>query len=142
MYNSVTPHFFKTFYKQDGSSNTWIFLPYTYAIMSDRFDHKDVQVVSRKIHKGGIDYIALVTKIVESGYAFAKLAQELCDTLSGGRDECPDELIQDSIAEMQEITQKAHNDAKATADMFNATRMKFTKVRRSHTDESAIRQHL
>jgi hypothetical protein len=110
--------------------------------MLDRSDHKAVQAILRKIHKGGIKYIESVTKsfkTAESGYAFAKLAQELCDTLSGGREECPDELIQDSIAEMKAIAKNAHDDAKVTADMFNATSQVFTEVRRSHTDESAIR---
>jgi len=79
-----------------------------------------------------IKYIESVTKsfrTAESGFAFAKLAQELCDTLSGGRDECPDELIQESIAEMKEIAKKAHKDAKVTAEMFNATSQVFTEIR-------------
>ena len=113
--------------------------------MPDRSDHADVQVIRHKIHRGGKNYIASVSrslKTAESGCAFAKLAQELCDTLSGGRDECPDELIQESIAEMKEIAKKAHKDARVTAEMFNANKQEFTEVWRSHADESAIRQHL
>ena len=113
--------------------------------MPDRSDHPRVQVILRNIYKGGESYITAVTKsfaTAESGYAFAKLAQELCVTLSGPREECPNEVIQDSIAEMKEIANKAHTDAHHTAEMFNATSREFTQVRRSHTDESAIRQHL
>jgi hypothetical protein len=110
--------------------------------MPDRSDHEDVQVILHKIHKVGIKYIASVSKsfkTAESGFAFAKKAQELCTTLSGGRDECSNELIHGSIAQMQEIAQTAHVDAKATSEMFNANRREFTKVRRGHTDESVIK---
>jgi tRNA G37 N-methylase TrmD len=113
--------------------------------MPDRSDHKAVQVILHKIHKGGINYIASVSKsfnTAESGLAFAKLAQELCIILSSGRDEGFDELIQDSITEMREIARKAHADAKATMDMLDANRREFTEVRHSHTDETVLRQHL
>ena len=105
--------------------------------MPDRSDHKDVQVVLHKIHQGGINYIASVSKsfkTAESGFTFAKMAQELCRALSRGRDECTDELIHGSITEMQEIAQKAHIDAKATTEMFDSNRREFTAVRRGHTD--------
>jgi hypothetical protein len=81
-------------------------------------------------------------KTAESGFAFAKMAQELCRALSSGRDECLDKLIHASIAEMRKIAQKAHADAKGTADMFDANRREFTEVRLGHTDESVINQHL
>jgi hypothetical protein len=102
-------------------------------------------VILHKIRKGGINYIASVSKsfkTAESGHIFAKMAQELCVALSSGRDECPDKFIQDSITEMQEIAQKAHTDAKVTTEMFDANRREFTEVWRSHNDESVIRQHL
>jgi hypothetical protein len=107
--------------------------------MPDRSDHEDVQVILHKIHKGGINYIKSVSKsfkTAESGLTFAKTAQELCITLSSGRDECSYKLIQDSIAKMQDIAQKSHTDANTTAKMLNATSQEFTQVRRSHTDES------
>jgi hypothetical protein len=106
--------------------------------MPDRSDHPKVQVILRKIYKGAKNYITAVSKsfkTAESGYASAKLAQELSETLRGPRDECPDEVIQDSIAEMQEIAQKASADATVTAGMFDANFQEFTQVRRSHTDE-------
>ena len=107
--------------------------------MPDRSDHEDVQVILHKIHKGGINYIASVSKsfkTAESGFVFAKKAQDLCITLSRGRDECSNELIHGSIAEMQEIAQTAHADAKATSEMFNANRREFTEVRRGCTNKS------
>jgi hypothetical protein len=113
--------------------------------MSDRSNHKDVQVILHRIQEGGANYIASVSKsfkTAESGFAFAKMAQELCTAISSKREECSDELIHDSIAEMREIAQKAHADAKITAGMFNANSREFTEVRRGHTDESVIRQHL
>jgi hypothetical protein len=113
--------------------------------MPDRSDHEDVQVILQNIHKRGINYIASVSKSLntaESGYAFAKMAQELCIALSRGRDECTDEFIQDSITEMRKIAEKAFADAKVTTEMFNANRREFTEVRRGHTDESVIRRHL
>jgi hypothetical protein len=113
--------------------------------MPDRSDHEDFQVILNKIHKEGINYIASVSKsfkIAESRFAFARMAQELCRALSRGRDECSDELVQDSITEMQEIVQKAHADAKATAEMFDVNRREFTKVRWGHIDESVIRHNL
>jgi hypothetical protein len=111
----------------------------------DRSDHADVQVIRHKLHRGGKNYIASVSrslKTAESGFAFAKLAQELCITLSSGRNKRSDEVIQDSITEMREIAQKAHADAKATADMFDINKREFTEVWRGHTDESVVRQHL
>jgi len=109
--------------------------------MPDRSDHEGVQVLLNKIHKEGKNYIASVSKsfkTAESGFAFAKKVEELCTTLSGGRDECSNELIHESIAEMQEIVQTAHADAKATSEMFNANSRAFTEVRRGHTDEPVI----
>ena len=113
--------------------------------MPDRSDHEDVQVILHKIHKGGRNYIASVSKsfnTAESGYAFAKLAQKLCITLSNGRDKCSKELIYASITKMREIAQKAHGDAIVTACRFYANRREFTEVRRNHTDESVIRQNM
>ena len=75
-------------------------------------------------------------KTAKSGFEFARVAQELCRALSRGRDECTDELIHDSITEMQQIAQKAHTDAKVTTEMFDSNRREFTEVRRSHTDKS------
>jgi len=106
--------------------------------MPDRSDHEDVQVILHKIHKGGRNYIASVSKsfkTAESGFAFAKKAQDLCIALASRRDDYPDNLIHDSIAEMREIAQKAHADAKATAEMFDANRQEFGEVRRDHIDE-------
>ena len=105
--------------------------------MLDRSDHKAVQAILRKIHKGGIKYIESVTKsfrTAESGFAFAKRAQDLCTSLGSGRAECSDKLIQDSIIEMREIAQKVKADAKATMEMFDANRQEFMEVRaaRSH----------
>jgi len=97
-----------------------------------RSDHEDVQVILHNIHKRGIDYIALVSKsfkTAESAFAIVKKAQGLCTTLSGGRDECSNELIHSSIAQMQEVAQTAHADAKATSEMFNANRREFTEIR-------------
>jgi hypothetical protein len=110
--------------------------------MPDRSDYEDVQVILYNIHKWGIYYIALVSKsckTAHSAFAIVKKAQELCTTLSGGRDKCSNELIHGSIAEMQEVAQIAHADAKTTSEMFNANRREFTKVRRGHTDESVIK---
>ena len=107
--------------------------------MPDRSDHADVQVIRHKIHRGGKNYIASVSrslKTAESGFAFAKLAQELCITLSSGRNKRSDEVIQDSITEMREIAQKAHADVIAIMDMFNADRRESKLVRRGHTDET------
>jgi hypothetical protein len=113
--------------------------------MPDRSDHKAVQVILHKIHRRGINYIASVSKsfnTAESGYAFAKLAQKLCITLSNGRDKCSKELIYASITKMQEIARKAHDDARVTTPRFDDNRREFTKVRRNHTDESVIRQNM
>ena len=107
--------------------------------MPDRSNHKDVQVLLRKIKEGGTNYIASVSeslKTAESGFAFAKRAQDLCSFLASGREECSDELIHDAIAEMREIAQKAHADAKATKAMFDANKQEFAEVRRGHTDET------
>ena len=107
--------------------------------MPDRSNHKDVQVILRKIQEGGTNYIASVSeslKTAESGFAFAKRAQDLCISLASGREECSDELIHGSIAEMREIAQKAHDDAKATSAMFDANKQEFTEVRRCHNDET------
>jgi hypothetical protein len=105
--------------------------------MPDRSNHKDVQVILRKIKEGGTNYIASVSeslKTAESGFAFAKRAQDLCTSLGSGRAECSDELIQDSIIEMREIAQSVKADAKATMEMFDANRQEFMEVRaaRSH----------
>jgi len=107
--------------------------------MSDRSKNKEVQIILRKAHKGGTNYIASVSKsfkTAESGFAFAKRAQDLCSFLASGREECSDELIHDAIAEMREIAQKAHADAKATKAMFDANKQEFAEVRRGHTDET------
>jgi len=107
--------------------------------MSDRSNHKKVQIILLKAHKGGINYIASgyeSLKTVESGFAFAKRAQDLCISLASGREECSDELIHGSIAEMREIAQKAHADAKATSAMFDANKQEFTEVRQGHNDET------
>jgi hypothetical protein len=105
----------------------------------DRSKHKEVQVILRKIHEGGNNYIASVSesfKTAESGFAFANRARDLCNTLAQGRDACPDEVIHDSITEMREIAQKAHADAKVITTMFDTNRREFTEVRRGHTDKS------
>ena len=99
--------------------------------MPHRSDHKDVQVVLHKIHQGGINYIASVSKsfkTAESGFTFAKMAQELCRALSQGRDGCSDELIRDSLTEMREIAQNAYTDAKAATEMFDSNRREFGEV--------------
>ena len=113
--------------------------------MPDRSDRKDVQDILSNIRKEGINYVAAVSesfKTARSGHAFAKMAQELCVSLSGGRGDCPDTLIQKSIGEMQDIAQKAHSDATVTSKMFDDNRLEFTKVRRGHNDDSVIRRHL
>jgi hypothetical protein len=105
--------------------------------MPDRSNHKDVQVILHKIHKGGMNYIALVSessKTAESGFEFAKRAQDLCDAL-GGRD-YSEELIRDSITEMREIAQKVRNDAKTSIKMFYMNRKEFTEVWQAYTDKS------
>jgi hypothetical protein len=107
--------------------------------MSDRSNHKEVQVILQKIYKGGTNYIASVSeslKTAKSGFEFARVAQELCRALSQGRDGCSDELIHDSLTEMREIAQNAYTDAKAATEMFDSNRREFTEVRRSHTDKS------
>jgi hypothetical protein len=107
--------------------------------MSDRSNHKDVQVILHNIHKGGENFITSVNEsfnTAESGFAFAKRAQDLCLSLASGREECSDELIHGSIAEMREIAQKAHADAKAATEMFDANKLEFTEVWRGHTDKS------
>ena len=107
--------------------------------MPDRSNQEDVQFILGKIHGEGKNFIASVSKSLntaESGHAFAKVAQELCITLSSGRNERPDEVIQDSITKMQEIAKKAHDDAKDTAGMFDVNKREFTEVWRGHTDES------
>jgi len=107
--------------------------------MPDRSRRKDVKVILRKIREAGKNYIASVSeslKTAESGFAFAKRAQDLCSFLASGREQCSDELIQDSITEMREIAQKAHVKAKATTQMFDANRREFTAVRRGHIDKS------
>jgi hypothetical protein len=84
-----------------------------------------------------MQYIASVSesfKTAESGFAFAMTARELCMALDG--QDCSDEVIQDSIAEMRGIAQKARNGAKVTTEMFDANRREFTEVRRGHTDKS------
>lgn len=73
-------------------------------------------------------------KAAESGFAFAKRAQDLCNAL--GEEECSDELIHGFITEMQVIAQKAYADAKATKEMLDVNKLKFTEVRRDHTDKS------
>jgi hypothetical protein len=72
-------------------------------------------------------------KTAESGFAFAKRAQDLCNAL--GRRDCSDELISDSITEMRAIAQKAYTDAKATTTMFDANRREFIEVRRGHNNK-------
>ena len=107
--------------------------------MPDRSNHKEVQVILNKIQEGGTNYIASVFesfKTAELGFAFAKRAQDLCASLASGREECSDELIHDSITEMREIAKKAHADAKATSEMFDANKEEFTEVRRDHNDET------
>jgi hypothetical protein len=107
--------------------------------MSDRSNHKEVQIILDKTRKGGTNYITSVSeslKTAESGFSFAKRAQDLCIALASRPDDCPDKLIHDSIAEMREIARKAHADAKATKEMFEANRQEFTEVRRGHTDET------
>jgi hypothetical protein len=106
--------------------------------MSDRSNHKEVQVILDKAHKGGTNYIASVSesfKAAESGFAFAKTVQDLCITLASRRDNYPD-LIHDSIVEMREIARKAHADSKSTWEMLRVNRLEFTEVRRGHTDET------
>jgi hypothetical protein len=113
--------------------------------MSDRSKNKEVQIILRKAHKGGTNYIASVSKsfkTAESGFAFAKRAQDLCSFLASGREKCSDELIHVSITEMRDIARKAHTDAKVTTQMFDANKRQFTKVWCSHADESVIRQRL
>jgi hypothetical protein len=105
--------------------------------MPDRSKNKEVQVILREIHKGGGNYVASVSKsfkTAESGFAFAKRAQDLCNAL--GRRDCSDEVIHDSITEMRAIAQKAHDDAKATTKMFDANKQEFTEVRRGHIGTS------
>ena len=107
--------------------------------MSNRSNHKEVQVILLKAHQGGLNYIASVyesLKTVESGFSFAKRAQELCVALASGREEYSDDFIRESITEMREIAQKAHADAKATKEMFDANKDEFTEVRRGHTYET------
>jgi hypothetical protein len=81
-----------------------------------------------------IESVSESLKIAESGFAFAKRAQDLCNGL--GIPDCSDELIHDSITEMRGIAQKAHADAKATTAMFDANKQEFTEVRRGHTDKN------
>jgi hypothetical protein len=105
--------------------------------MPERSNHKDVQAILQKIHKGVSNYIESMSKsskTAELGFAFAKRAQDLCDTLAAP--DCSDELIHDSITEMRTIAQKAHADAKATMAMFDDNRLEFTEVRRGHTEKS------
>ena len=100
--------------------------------MSDRSNHKKVQIILLKAHKGGLNYIASVyesLKTAISGFAFANVAQELCRALSQGRDGCSDEFIHDSLTEMRKIAQNAYTDAKATTQMFDSNRREFTQVR-------------
>ena len=107
--------------------------------MSDRSNHKEVQVILHKIQEGGTNYIASVSKsfkTAESGFAFAKRAQDLCSFLASRREECSDELIHESLTEMREIVQNAYTDAKAITHMFDSNRREFTEVRRGHTDKS------
>jgi hypothetical protein len=107
--------------------------------MSDRSNHKEVQVILDKARKGGRHYIASVSKsfkTAESGFAFAKKAQDLCIALASRRDDYPDNLIHDSIAEMREIARKAHADSKSTQERLQANMREFIKVRRGHTDET------
>ena len=107
--------------------------------MPDRSNHKEVQVILHKIQEGGTNYIASVSKsfkTAESGFSFAKRAQDLCISLASGREDCSDELIHDSLTEMREIAQNAYTDAKAATEMFDSNRREFTEVRRSHTDET------
>jgi hypothetical protein len=73
-----------------------------------------------------IESVSESFKTVESGFAFAMTARELCMALDG--QDFSDEVIQDSIAEMRELAQKAHDGAKATAEMFDANRREFTEV--------------
>jgi hypothetical protein len=105
--------------------------------MLHRSNHKDVQAILRKIHEAGKNYIASVSesfKTAKSGFAFATTAQELCAAL-GGQD-CSNEVIHGTITEMREISQKAHNDAKATTEMFDANRREFTEVRQGHAEKN------
>ena len=107
--------------------------------MPDRSRRKDVKVILRKIREAGMNYIASVSeslKTAESGFAFAKRAQDLCISIASGREQCSDELIQDSITEMREIAQKAHTDAETTRELFDANRREFTTVRHGHIDKS------
>jgi hypothetical protein len=79
-------------------------------------------------------YIASVSesfKTAESGFAFAMTARELCVALD--EQDCSDDVIQDSIAEMRELAQEAHDGAKATTEMFDDNRWEFTKVWQGHT---------
>jgi len=107
--------------------------------MPDRSDHKDIQVILHDIHNGGTNYIASVSgsfKTAESGFTFAKRAQELCVALASGREQYSDDFIHESITEMREIAQKAHTDAETTRELFDANRREFTTVRHGHIDKS------
>jgi hypothetical protein len=111
--------------------------------MPDRSNHKGVQVILYKIHQGGINYIASVSKsfkTAESGFAFAKRALDLCDDL--GKQDCPDEFIHHSITEMRTVAKTACNHAKDTTAMFEANGMEFTEVRRATLIGVVIRQYL
>jgi hypothetical protein len=73
-----------------------------------------------------IESVSESFKTIESGFAFATTALELCVALDG--QDCSDEIIQDSIAEMRELAQKAHDGPKTTTTMFDADRRQFTEV--------------
>jgi hypothetical protein len=111
--------------------------------MPDRSNYKDVRVILGRIHEGGLNYLASMSKsfkTAELGFAFAKRAQDLCNALGGG--DCSDQLIHDSIKEMLEIARGAHTDAKSTTALFDANRQEFTEVRRSPLIRAVLKQYL
>jgi hypothetical protein len=64
----------------------------------------------------------------QSGYSFAKTAEELCGLLLDPNSTYSDDVIKLYIKEMQEIATKAHEEATITANMFRASRQGFNVV--------------
>jgi hypothetical protein len=73
----------------------------------------------------------------QSGYEFAKKAQDLCTTLTDGN--CySEEVINTSIKHTREIAKNAHTAAMTTMNMFRANRSEFIQVWQGYNDKFLI----
>jgi hypothetical protein len=67
-------------------------------------------------------------KNAQTGFHFAKSAEDLCIGLSLSQADCDNATIQSYIRKMQEVAKQAHEEAISTSNMFRANRRGFNSV--------------